>query len=88
MFATFVERSSKIWNDNDGIEKNRQFILNVVLQKWYGYINSVAEQGKPVSRLPVKCFVLNVKAAVMSNFLFAFVKTRYTFKEECYAKKS
>ena len=48
MFATFVERSSKIWNDNDGIEKNRQFILNVVLQKWYGYINSVAEQGKPV----------------------------------------
>jgi len=31
--------------------------------------------------------VLYVKATVMSNFLFVFVKTRYTFREECYAKE-
>jgi len=31
--------------------------------------------------------VLYVKAIVMSNSLFAFVKTRYAFKEECYAKE-
>jgi len=31
--------------------------------------------------------VLYIKAIVMSNSLFAFVKTRYTFNEECYAKE-
>jgi len=31
--------------------------------------------------------VLYVKAVVMSNFLFVFVKTRQKFREECYAKE-
>jgi len=31
--------------------------------------------------------MLYVEAIVLRNCLFAFVKTRYTFKGECYAKE-
>jgi len=49
MVATFVERSRKIWNVNDGIEEKKQtnFVKMLFCKNDNGYINFATEQSKP-----------------------------------------
>jgi len=46
MVATFVKRSRKIWNVNDDVKRQTNFVKNAALQKWYGSIHFVTERGE------------------------------------------
>ena len=66
-------------------KKTDKICWNAALQKWY-VILILSKSGVKLTNW--KCFVLYLKATVMSNCLFAFVKTWETFKGECYAKET
>jgi len=46
MVPAFVKRSRKIWNVNDDVKRQTNFVKMLLCKKWYGYINFVTERGE------------------------------------------
>ena len=70
--ATFVKRSRKIWNVNDYVNRQTNFV-KMLLCRSDTVILILLQSGMKLTNW--KCFVLYLKATIMSNCLFAFVKT-------------
>ena len=73
MVATFAERSREIWNVNDDVKSQKNFVEMLLCKKITVILILLQSRW---NWLTLKCFVLYVKATIMSKSLFAFVKTQ------------